>query len=192
MTIVEKLQEAIGMTPSYNAEEHAKVRADAMDVAADVPWFSAILDHHVEIEEAFANVKEAADEFARTEAQQNLAFLLTAHSNAEEAIVYPMLAIVGEASIAKHAYGEQAMAKMEMVKLDEIPVKMSKDYLDKLEEIRLAVAHHMMEEERDLFPALAEKASDEQNEKLSIKYDEEFTQYASEPDYEDDDAENDA
>ncbi|BCW88452.1 hypothetical protein sos41_15920 [Alphaproteobacteria bacterium SO-S41] len=190
MTIVEKLQEAIGMTPTYTPEERAKVRAEAMDIAADVPWFSTILEHHIELEEAFANVKEAADESSRAEAQQILAFLLTAHANAEEAIVYPMMAIVGEASGAKHAYGEQAMAKMEMVKLDEIPVKMSKDYLEKLEEIRLAVAHHMMEEERDLFPTLAEKASDEQNEKLSVKYDEEFTNYAGEPDYEDDDAQD--
>ena len=55
------------------------------------------------------------------------------------------------------AYTEQAAAKAQMA-LQENLAPMTQDYLDKLERIRGAVAHHVCEEEGTWFLKLKEKA----------------------------------
>ena len=85
------------MTPPESEETRLEARAHARDVAAPGDWLSQILDHHERIERAFADVKSAADAVAQRAAQKDLAVILTGHSNAEEAVIYPALADAGEA-----------------------------------------------------------------------------------------------
>ena len=54
---------------------------------------------------------------------------------------------------------------------------MSQDYLDKLEHIRGAVAHHVYEEEGTWFLELKEKVSAADQTKLTAQYEEEFDRY---------------
>jgi hypothetical protein len=54
---------------------------------------------------------------------------------------------------------------------------MTTDYLDKLEHIRGAVAHHMYEEEGNWFIDLKEKASATDQVLITRRYEEEFTRY---------------
>ena len=68
---------------------------------------------------------------------KQLGRILTGHSIAEEAVLYPMLA-QSHSSHAAHAYQEQAMAKIEMHKLEMIE-PMSQEWLDKFEQIQSAV-----------------------------------------------------
>lgn len=178
MPVVEKLKEMVGMTPTYTTEEREQIRTDAR-TAAKAGWFNMVLDHHVAIESAFAAVKAAKDAAGRAAAQKKLEVLLTGHSNAEEAILYPAMSLKTSSTDAKHAYAEQAMAKMEMVALDEIPDKTSRAYDDKLEEIRLAVQHHMVEEERDFFPSLAKDVDSAMSAKMTELYKAEFSRYES-------------
>jgi hypothetical protein len=56
-------------------------------------WLSQAIDHHEEIEAAFASVKAAASAFDRVAEQVALALLLTGHSLAEEAVLYRAMAL---------------------------------------------------------------------------------------------------
>jgi hemerythrin superfamily protein len=109
-------------------------------------------------------------------AQKKLGLLLTGHSNAEESVIYPALTVAHEKGHATMAYSEQAAAKTQMAMLENL-APMTQEYLDKLEHIRGAVAHHMYEEEGTWFPALKEKAPGADQAKLTARYEEEFRRY---------------
>ena len=85
---------------------------------------------------------------------KQLGVVLTGHMIAEENAIYPAMATATSKGDADHAYTEQATVKMEMAKLEMLD-PISDEFLAKLEEIRVAVAHHMIEEEGDWFPELA-------------------------------------
>lgn len=55
---------------------------------------------------------------------------------------------------------------------------MSEDYLDKLEHIRGAVAHHVYSEEGTWFPELAANIDAAEQTYISRRYDAEFARYA--------------
>ena len=178
MTVVEKVQNIVGITPSYTDEDRNQIRAEARK-RVTAAWFGSVLDHHAKIEEAFAAVKSANTATRRAAAQKDLAVILTGHSIAEEAIIYPFVKLGTSAMDATHAYTEQAVAKVEMVALDEINDKMSSEYMNKLEEIRGSVLHHMIEEERDFFPDLQDKLEPAKNRKITQHYQMEFDRYMS-------------
>jgi len=156
--------------------KHREARAKARAVATAGDWLSLVLLHHEQIEAAFADVKLAATEPARQQAQKHLAILLTGHSNAEESVLYPALSRAGEQGGATTAYSEQAVAKQEMGKL-EVLAPSSAAYLEKLEHIREAVARHMWEEESDWFLTLKEKGPAAEQATLARRYQEEFDRY---------------
>jgi hypothetical protein len=74
------------------------------------------------------------------------------------------------------AYTEQAGAKINMAILETLD-PMSQDYLDKLEHIRGAVAHHVYEEEGTWFIEIKEKVSAADQAKLTQRFKEEFERY---------------
>ena len=137
---------------------------------------SMVLTHHQNIEAAFLAVKEASTPPAQIAAQKKLATLLTGHSVAEEAALYPALADAGEKGHATMAYTEQSAAKLQMGLLEKL-VPLSQDYLDKLEHIRGAVAHHVYEEEGNWFLDLKQKVPAAEQQRLTARYAEEFARY---------------
>jgi hemerythrin superfamily protein len=173
-SIFDKVVEAV--TPEASAERKAEARAKAQSLARPGDWLSLVLAHHLQIEAAFARVKSASDAAGRVLAQKALGIVLTGHAIAEESVIYPSLADAGEKGHAKHAYTEQATAKMGMAELEKLD-PMSQAYLDKLEHIRSAVAHHVYEEEGTWFPELRKKASAADQAKISQRYEEEFQRY---------------
>lgn len=175
MSVLDKVIAAV--TPPESDEARAKARAEAERVAMPGDWLSQILAHHREIEGQFAAVKAASDPESRRAAQQKLGVLLTGHSLAEEAAVYPALAAEHQAGHAELAYQEQSAAKMEMGLLERLD-PMSEDYLDKLEHIRGAVAHHMYSEEGTWFTKLAETADAAEQQRIGQRYAEEYGRYA--------------
>jgi hypothetical protein len=58
---------------------------------------------------------------------------------------------------------------------------MSQEYLDKLEHIRGAVAHHVYEEEGNWFLDLKTKLSAKDQTKITFRYREEFLRYTEDP-----------
>lgn len=175
MSIVEKVIAAI--TPSESIEERSRARAHARAAAKPGDWLTLILDHHVALEDAFSAVKAASDSGTRLEAQKKLGVLLTGHAGAEESVIYPALAQANEKGHAEMGYNEQAIVKMEMAELEHLD-PMSREYLDKVEHIREAVAHHMFEEEGTWFLDLQKGALPADQAKLTQRYTEEFERYA--------------
>jgi hemerythrin superfamily protein len=179
MSILDKVVAAV--TPPESDAERAEARAKARDAATDGDWLSLVLDHHEQIEAAFAAVKATTDAASRLEAQQRLAVILTGHSIAEEAVIYPALVKADETAHSTKAYTEQSAAKVQMGLLEDLD-PMSQDYLDKLEHIRGAVAHHVYEEEGTWFPDLKSKLAPADQTKITFRYQEEFSRYTRDSD----------
>jgi hypothetical protein len=174
MSVIDTIVNAIA--PEENAKAHREARAVANAAARSGDWLSLILRHHEAIETAFAAVKAATTAGTRTAAQKHLAVLLTGHANAEESIIYPAMSRVGDKGNATMAYSEQATAKTEMADLEAL-APMSREYLDKLEHIRDAVAHHVYQEENTWFLDLKANTSAQEQALLARRYQEEFDRY---------------
>ena len=174
MSIIDKVVAAV--TPPESDEARAKARAKARSAAKPGDWLSAVLDHHEEIESAFAKVKGTTTEATRLKALKELGTLLTGHSIAEEAALYPALAKADEKGHATAAYTEQSAAKLQMGLLEDLP-PMSQEFMDKLEHIEGAVAHHVYEEEGTWFLELRSKLPAADQTKLTARYDEQFARY---------------
>lgn len=129
------------LTPSPSPRERVRVRKYARSLASRGDWLSLALDHHRDIEAAFAATKDAAGT-ARIDGLTALAGLLMGHSIAEEAVLYPALAQHGEKARATIAYGEQALVKTQMDRLQQIDPD-SEEFTEELEAIRLAVDSHV-------------------------------------------------
>jgi hypothetical protein len=173
MSIIDKLVAAV--TPPESEEARRQARATARAAAPRGGWLSMVLDHHIAIEAAFADVRNATTASSRTVARKTLALILTGHSQAEEAVIYPALALTDQKAHSEKAYVEQSAAKIQMAALEELE-PMSQDFLDKLEHIRGAVAHHVYEEEGTWFSNLQTQGSALEA-KLTSRYQEEFERY---------------
>ena len=171
MSVIDKVIAAV--TPPESDEARREARARARAAAGPTGWLSLLIDHHVQIESAFQAVRQAQSADARLAAFKQLALILSAHSNAEEAVLYPALAHAHEKAHAVKAYTEQSAAKLQMGLLEYID-PMSQDFLDKLEHIRGAVVHHMYEEENTWFIELTEKIGATDGRRLKERYLDEF------------------
>jgi hemerythrin superfamily protein len=174
MSIIDKVVAAV--TPPESEESRLKARAKARASAGKDDWLSMVLNHHEQIETAFASVKAASDPASRVSTLKVLATLLTGHSLAEEAALYPALAGADEKGHAVKAYTEQSAAKLQLGLLQDLP-PMSQEFLDKLKHIEGAVAHHVYEEESNWFLDLKTKTLVEDQVKLTKRYQEQFARY---------------
>jgi hypothetical protein len=175
MSFLDKVVAAVTPPETEKARREARIRARA--AAEHDDWLAQILQHHEQIEAAFAAVKAAGDVTARRAAQMQLAVLLGAHANAEEAVIYPALIHFGHKMHGTAGYTEQAGAKANLGELEYLE-PMSREFLDKLEHVRGAVAHHVYEEENDRFLDLKKLSSADQA-RLTQRYAEEFARYTA-------------
>lgn len=174
MSVLDKVIAAV--TPPESDQARADARTKAEAVARSGDWLSQILQHHRDIEAQFAAVLSAPDTAGRRAAQTQLGVVLTGHSIAEEAAVYPALAADKQVGHAELAYQEQAAAKMEFGLLERLD-PMSQDWRDKIEHIKGAVLHHIYSEEGTWFTDLAADTTAEEQALIAKRYDEEYSRY---------------
>ena len=174
MSILDKAVAAI--TPPVSDEKRAEAHAKARACADPGDWLSQVLDHHEAIDQAFADTKAATTAEARRKEQKRLGALLTGHSMAEEAVIYPGLAQAGKQGHANTAYTEQAAAKQQMAAL-EVMDPMSEDYLDKLGHLEGAVKTHVYQEESDWFIDMKRDAPADAQAHATARYKEEAGRY---------------
>lgn len=174
MSIIDKVVNAV--TPAETEKDRAEVRAKARAIASPGDWFAMILDHHVVLEKAFASTKAASDAQSRVASLKKLGVVLMGHAIAEEAVIYPAMGDAGEKGHATTGYDEQVEVKMQMAMLEKLNPS-SKEFGEKLEEIRQAVAHHMYEEEGTWYPELKKNAPAGDQAQLTKKYAEQFERY---------------
>lgn len=177
MSVVDKILNAV--TPEESSEDMAGVRSAARSLSSPGDWLSQILDHHIDLENAFAAAKAATGRDMRLAAQRTLAVILVGHATAEESVIYPAMSLAGESGHASTGYDEQATVKIEMAKLEALDPD-SPRHQEQLENIRASVAHHMYEEEGTWFPFLKKNATPATQSKLSQRYEEEFQRYVGE------------
>lgn len=173
MSLIDKVVAAV--TPPESDEQRREARAKAQAAAGDNDWLAQVLRHHEQIEAAFAAVRSTQDVTGRLGALKDLALILSGHANAEEAVLYPALIYFGHKSHGMMGYTEQAGAKANMGELEYLD-PMSSEFLDKLEHVRGAVAHHVYEEESDRFLDLKKLSASDQA-RLTARYMEEFDRY---------------
>jgi hypothetical protein len=174
MSIIDKVIAAV--TPPESDEARAKARARARAAAGQNDWLAMVLTHHEQVEAAFATVKAASDPTSRVASLKKLSTLLTGHSIAEEAALYPALSRADESAHATKAYTEQSAAKLQLGLLEDLP-PMSQEFVDKLGHLEGAVAHHVYEEENNWFLDLKTKTPAADQDKLTQRYKEQFSRY---------------
>jgi hypothetical protein len=174
MSIVDRTLGAI--TPPESDETRAEATRKAREAAGDGDWLALALEHHDLIREAFEVCCQADGAEDRLMAMKRLALVLNGHSLAEEIVLYPAMAKVGERGSASLAFTEQTTAKMQMAELERI-APMAPEWRDKLQDIREAVLHHIFEEEDRWFIRLRDEYPDQAF--LTRRYQEEFKRYTS-------------
>ena len=175
MSILDKVVAAV--TPMESDQQRQQARAQALAAAGGNDWLSLVLSHHTQIDAAFEALRGCPDAASRRAAQKELGVLLTGHANAEEAVLYPAMARMGEKGAATTSFTEQAGAKIALGEM-EFMDPMSQEYLDKLEHVCGAVRHHMYEEESSRFLELKQKMPQLDQDQLTQRFREEFNRYA--------------
>jgi len=173
MSLIDKVVAAV--TPPESEEKRREARAKAWAEAGQNDWLAQLLHHHEQIAALFGAVRATQDVTSRLKALKELAIVLTGHADAEETAIYPALVHFGHKAHGMAGYTEQAGAKANMGELEYLD-PMSSEFLDKLEHIRGAVAHHMYEEESDRFLDLKNLPASDQA-RLTARYMEEFDRY---------------
>jgi hypothetical protein len=173
MSLIDKVVAAV--TPPESEKKRREARAKARAAAGQNDWLAQVLDHHEQIEALFVEVRAAQEVGIRQQALKELALVLTGHANAEEAVIYPALIHFDHKAHGMAGYTEQAGTKANLGELEYLD-PMSSEFLDKLEHIRGAVAHHMYVEESDRFLDLKQVSSGDQA-RLTARYMEEFDRY---------------
>ncbi len=174
MSILDKIVAAI--TPVESDEDRQAARAHASNLAKPGDWLSHVLEHHRRIDACFELSLNASSKAERLTALRDLSMVLTAHANAEEAVLYPAMANNDEKAHAGQSYEEHAMTRIQLGILETID-PMSQEWRDKLEHIRGAVVHHVYVEEGERFPELRDAISPAEDGRLTRRFLEEFERY---------------
>ena len=153
------------------------LRASALETeAAAGDWFALVKSHHLMIEQAFnALIDSGADASTRALLHKRMAWLLTAHSVAEENVIYPALAMCKLQSESDRLYLDQAHAKVMNAVLDMADDKYGDAWLEQARQLRDAVLEHAkVDEEANLYPQLAAAVDERTANLLSLAYRREF------------------
>jgi len=140
-------------------------------------WLEMVQAHHLMIEQAFdALIESGGNDFSGCVAMhKRLAYLLTAHSVAEENVLYPALAMCNLQSESDRLYLDQAHAKVMNAVLDMSNEKCGAAWLDKVSQLKAAVLQHAkVDEEGDLYPRLDKAIDKDTADKLDMAYRREF------------------
>lgn len=174
MSLLDKVVAAL--TPLESDEERQAARTHARNLAKPGDWLSHVLEHHRRIEACFELALNASSRAERQAALRDVAMVLTAHANAEEAVLYPAMANNHEKSHAAMSFEEHAATRIQLGILETID-PMSQEWRDKLEHIRGAVLHHVYVEEGERFPELREAIAPAEDQRLTQRFLEEFERY---------------
>ena len=144
--------------------------------AMKADWLVIVKAHHEMLERAFNELIDGrGDPSRRPILYKRLAYLLTAHSVAEENVIYPALAMFGLQSDSDRLYLDQAHAKVMNAMLDMADDKLGEAWLERARALRSAVlAHAKDDEEGDLYPRLVAAIDASTATKLSVAYRREF------------------
>ena len=174
MSFLDKI--AATLAPAASEEDMREARMKAEQLGAQEPWLGMIVDQHKQIEAHLEEAMHGADAGARRSALKQFMLVLTGHSTAEEAVVYPDIAVESSKAHAGMAYEEHAMTKIQVAELEKLD-PMSQEWRDKAEHIRSALQQHVYQEEDSWYPQLADKLSPAEKQRMTARFTEEYERY---------------
>ncbi len=144
-------------------------------------WLAMVKAQHQLIaktlDELVANTERQGLYVQRDRLLRTLSYQLTAHSVAEENVLYPALAIAGLQSESDKLYLDQAHAKVMNARLQlaDATQRQSADWMGMARALRDAVlAHATQDEEARLYPSLQSQLDARRNEQLADAFEREF------------------
>ena len=153
--------------------------AIAQTASAKGDWFAMIKAQHALVAATLDKIVDSEKQtfLQRERLQDALSYQLTAHSVAEENVLYPMIATRGMVAEADKLYIDQAHAKVMNSQL-EMTLKHKKgdpSWMESARALRTAVLTHAKEdEEGNLYPRLQSMLSPQENAELTMLFAREF------------------
>ena len=170
MSFLDRIAAAIA--PAATDEQRMEARRQLEQLAASEPFAQDILDQHRQIEALFQKARVSGGMGAQ-EAVEELSVLLSAHSMAEEAVVYPDISDHSSKAHAGMAYEEHAMTKVQLAALQKLEPT-SKEWHEKLDHIESAVQQHVYQEEGSWLPDVIRYAPMAERQRMNTEYREYF------------------
>lgn len=143
-------------------------------------WLAMIRAHHALIAESFEQLLASQNRtyLQRDRMVRSIGYQLTAHSVAEENIIYPALAIAGMTTESDKLYLDQAHAKVmnAQLELSTLVRRESNEWLAPAQALQAAVLKHAKEdEEGNYYPKLHQQLDPGRNAMLTSGYQREFS-----------------
>jgi hypothetical protein len=174
MPLIDKVITAV--TPPCPPERRIKARSKARDLGRQCEWLALVVQKHEQIEQAIDCIASVADGTGCRQAERELSAMLTGHSIAEEAVLYPAMASVRQKAHSMAAFSEQAHIKVHLAALETLE-PMTPPYRAALERLLDAISEHVFDEECSWFPALARTGDAELLARLSMRFIAEYKRY---------------
>jgi hemerythrin superfamily protein len=141
-------------------------------------WLSMIQAHHALVAKSFDRLmaSEKSTYLRREQLVRLIGYQLTAHSVAEENVIYPAIAMAGMTTDSDKLYLDQAHAKVMNAQLElQARMKDKGNWMEPARALRDAVLRHAKEDEEGrLYPQLRSKLDASQNALLTAGYQREF------------------
>lgn len=142
-------------------------------------WLTQVQMQHKMIEATFDKLLSSANGtyMQQQKLQDVLSYQLTAHSVAEENVLYPMIASRGMVAESDKLYLDQAHAKVMNTQLEMMLLHKKGDpaWVDAARKLQAAVlTHAKQDEEANLYPRLQGMLTAQENIELSAMYSREF------------------
>lgn len=166
MSFLDRIAAAI--TPAATDDQRAEAREQLTRMSVGEEFAQDILDQHRQIEALFLRARSESG--ARAQATiYELAVLLTGHSMAEEAVVYPLVSKHSSKAHAGMAYEEHAMTKVQLAELQKLQPG-TQEWSEKLDHVESAVQQHVYQEESSWLPDIIRDAPVDARERLSMEF----------------------
>jgi hemerythrin superfamily protein len=132
-------------------------------------WLGVLKAEHRLVETLFdAMLKTTAKQKTRRAALfAKINYALNKHALMEETVVYPALKDTHTDGMAKHLYADHADIKILLHELAEMS-KGDPAWIERVRALQTCVAHHVREEETDVFPRFHAQMSPQQNARLTL------------------------
>lgn len=173
MSFLDRIAAAI--LPAASDEDRAEARLQLEELAAGETFAEDILSHHKQIEQLFSEARSGSGEAAQATVKE-LAMLLTGHSMAEEAVIYPEVSTHSSKAHAGMAYEEHAMTKVELAELQKLHPG-SAEWREKLDHIESAVQQHVYQEESSWLPDIIRHATMDERRRMSVEFRDHFDRF---------------
>jgi hypothetical protein len=174
MTLLDQMMAVV--TPHRSQSERSQARNSAIALALECEWLSDVVQQHAAIEQALEAARVSMRGAPRRHALQWLGALLTGHSLAEQAVLYPAMSFRCRRAYAVTAYADESSLKIELAALQTMELS-DPDFHDKLERLRADLAFHIHEEESHWYPALCRATDKPTHAAMSARFGAEFRRY---------------